>query len=465
MGWPEQTATLKRFYPTTDLVTGPDIIFFWVARMIMAGYEYMGELPFHNVYFTGIIRDKQGRKMSKSLGNSPDPLELIDSYGADGLRFGIMRSAPQGQDVMFDEQNVELGRNFCTKLWNACRFRQMQGGGIQNEIQPDLLSSEDRWILSKLDSAIRELDTAFAEYKFNEATAILYRFFWSEYCDWYIESSKAVFFGSGPADESVPSNESTLTPENDVLIKKTLQADSLGDSQLRTNKLAVIDFVLSHTLRLFHPFLPFITEELWHGLGYASDMPPNQGGTTLLYAPWPKPLSSDEQAMFGLDETAVLVAQTKFDLATLGRNLKSQVNIPSNKRVAFVLKPAGNLDPMEAEVLKTLLNAESLVLQPEYVPPKGTPVAMNALGELYLPLAGLIDIDAERTRLQRELEKIESEIVKVETKLANPNFVDKVPQKVLDEHKLRLVDWRAKAKHVQQSLSNLPSSEDNSTID
>ncbi len=136
MGWPEQTETLKKFYPTTDLVTGPDIIFFWVARMIMAGYEFMGELPFQNVYFTGIIRDKQGRKMSKSLGNSPDPLDLIAKYGADALRFGVMRSAPLGQDILFDEQNVELGRNFCNKLWNACRFRQMQGGEVQGEIEP-----------------------------------------------------------------------------------------------------------------------------------------------------------------------------------------------------------------------------------------------------------------------------------------------------------------------------------------
>ena len=160
MGWPEQTETLKKFYPTTDLVTGPDIIFFWVARMIMAGYEYMGDLPFRNVYFTGIIRDKQGRKMSKSLGNSPDPLDLIGKYGADALRFGTMRSAPLGQDILFDEQNVELGRNFCNKLWNACRFRQMQGGEVQGEIDPKFLTSDDKWILLKLDTAIREVTIA-----------------------------------------------------------------------------------------------------------------------------------------------------------------------------------------------------------------------------------------------------------------------------------------------------------------
>src|SRR5208282_690851 len=243
MGWPEQTPTLKAFYPTTDLVTGPDIIFFWVARMIMAGYEFMGDLPFRNVYFTGIIRDKQGRKMSKSLGNSPDPLDLIGKYGADALRFGTMRSAPLGQDILFDEQNVELGRNFCNKLWNACRFRQMQSSAgvspapgeenqpegrrdacptfeVQGEIDPKLLTSDDKWILLKLDAAIREMNTAFAEYKFSDATATLYRFFWSEYCDWYLEASKAALgsarvpradFGVSP--ESSDNRASGATPD------------------------------------------------------------------------------------------------------------------------------------------------------------------------------------------------------------------------------------------------------------
>ena len=251
MGWPEKTETLQKFYPTTDLVTGPDIIFFWVARMIMAGYEFMGERPFRNVYFTGIIRDKQGRKMSKSLGNSPDPLELIAKYGADALRFGVMRSAPLGQDVLYDEQQVELGRNFCNKLWNACRFRQMHPGAVQGEIDPVLLTNDDKWILLRLDTAIREMDAAFAGYKFSDAAATLYRFFWSEYCDWYIEASKAA-----------------------------LQTD---DVPRKANALAVIDFVLSHALRLFHPFLPFITEELWHDMGYSEEMPPDQGGKTILF--------------------------------------------------------------------------------------------------------------------------------------------------------------------------------------
>src|ERR1700722_3533909 len=183
MGWPEQTQTLKKFYPTTDLVTGPDIIFFWVARMIMAGDQVMGGRPFNDVFFSRTTPGKQGRKMSKSLGNSPDPLDLIAKFGADALRFGVMRSAPLGQDVLFDEQQVELGRNFCNKLWNACRFRQMQAGEVEGEIDPRLLASDDKWILLKLDQTIIDLTDSLAGYKFNDAAQILHRFFWSEFCD------------------------------------------------------------------------------------------------------------------------------------------------------------------------------------------------------------------------------------------------------------------------------------------
>ena len=334
MGWPEQTDTLKKFYPTTDLVTGPDIIFFWVARMIMAGYEYMGELPFQNVYFTGIIRDKQGRKMSKSLGNSPDPLDLIAKFGADALRFGVMRAAPLGQDILFDEQNVELGRNFCNKLWNACRFRQMQGGEVQGEIEPTLLSSDDKWILLKLDAAIREVTIALNEYKFSDATAALYRFFWSEYCDWYVEASKAVVL---------------------------CQGERTNQHATRPNTLAVIDFVLSHTLRLFHPFLPFITEELWHGMGYATDMPENQGGKTIMFAPWPMPLDDDFKGHYGLDDCYLKIDRsTKYELVAQGRNLRREANIPANKKVKFIFKPANHLHAARHRShLKLLLNAEA----------------------------------------------------------------------------------------------------------
>ncbi len=440
MGWPEGTDTLKKFYPTTDLVTGPDIIFFWVARMIMAGYEFMGDLPFRNVYFTGIIRDKLGRKMSKSLGNSPDPLELIAKYGADALRFGTMRSAPLGQDVLFDEKDVELGRNFCNKLWNACRFRQMQGGEVQGEISPELLTSYDKWILLKLDQAIREITTAFAEYRFNEATQTLYRFFWSEYCDWYVEASKATLGkppGAAGAEPSPPGS------------------DAAGNAGKRANTLAVIDFVVSHTLRLFHPFLPFITEELWHGMGYSQDMPDDQGGKTIMFARWPKPLDEDFRAHYGLDAACLQQVDTKFQLITEGRNLRREGNIPASKKVKFVLKPAAGVTEQDAEVFKLLLNAESLQVQPGFQPQKGTPVVHSELGELFLPLEGLVDVAAEKARLTKDLEKIQAEIAKVKQNLNNPNFISKAPAHKVQEHQERLAEWQAKEARVKEALERL----------
>ncbi len=427
MGWPEQTPTLKKFYPTTDLVTGPDIIFFWVARMIMAGYEFMGEMPFKNVYFTGIIRDKQGRKMSKSLGNSPDPLDLIAKYGADALRFGVMRAAPLGQDILFDEQNVELGRNFCNKLWNACRFRQMVGSAdfpIQGEIDPKLLSPDDKWVLLKLDAALREMATAFADYKFSDATNTLYRFFWSGILRLVrIEASKAA-----------------------------LQA---GDAARKANTIAVIDFVLSHTLRMFHPFLPFITEELWHGMGYSEDMPENQGGKTIMLAPWPKPLDDDFKSHYALGERDEKIIEARNELIVQGRDLRRQANIPANKKVKFVFKPNGQV--IDTEVLKLLLNAEAVEVNANFQPAKNVLAVRHESGDLYLPLEGLVDTEAEKTRLKKELEKAESEISKVEQKLANPNFTQKVPASVLEEHKKRLADWQGKREHTLAALKALES--------
>ena len=423
MGWPDDTETLKKFYPTTDLVTGPDIIFFWVARMIMAGYEWKGDLPFRNVYFTGIIRDKKGRKMSKSLGNSPDPLELIAKYGADALRFGTMRSAPQGLDVLFDEKDVELGRNFCNKLWNACRFRHMQGGEIEGEINPALLTSDDKWIMRRLDQAICEVTTAFKAYRFTDATGALYRFFWSEFCDWYVESCKATFFGE--------------------------------DAARKANVLAVFDFVMGHTLRLFHPFLPFITEELWHGLGYSEDMPADQGGETIMTAHWPTALDEDFMTFYGLEETVDLLVDAKHQLVTAGRNLRTIGNIPFAKKVDYILKPAGTLDPYEAEVIQSLLNAEGLEVDPDYAPRKGTPASRSALGELFLPLDGLIDVEAEKARLEGQLEKISKEIEKAGAKLNNPKFTERAPEDVLQEAKDRLADWQEKERQTRESIEYL----------
>jgi len=391
--------------------------------MVMAGLEYTGEQPFHDVYLTGIVRDKIGRKMSKTLGNSPDPLDLIAKYSADALRFGVMRSAPLGQDVLFDEQHVELGRNFCTKLWNACRFRQMQGGEVQGEINPQLLFRDDKWILLRLDRAIREITASLAEYKFNEAAQILHRFFWSELCDWYLEATKAVFFGD--------------------------------DAAAKGNTIAVLDFILSHALRLFHPFLPFITEELWQGLGYNSEMPENQGGKSIMFAPWPKPLDPEFKVHYVLDETDEELVDATYELVSLGRNLRREGNVPSSKKVKFVFQNAAPVSRHDVEVMRILLNAETLEVLPNYEPRKGTPAARSPLGTLYLPLDGLIDVGAEKIRLTKEFEKIQTEIDKVRQKLSNPAFTEKVPPAVLEEHRKRLGDWEAKHNQVRQALDAL----------
>ena len=428
--WPFETmdaATRAKFYPTSDLVTAPDIIFFWIARMIMAGIEYTGQSPFHDVFFTGLIRDGQGRKMSKSLGNSPDPLDLIGKYGADGVRFGLMRIAPAGQDIRFDEKQIEEGRNFANKLWNATRFRQMHGGETEGEINPALLTSDDKWILLRLDAAIRAVTHALEEYNFSEAAQSLYRFFWSEYCDWYLEASKAAL---GFPGEGEPNPR-------------------------KTNTLAVIDFILGHTLRLFHPFMPFITEELWHGLGFNADLPQHQGAETIQFAHWPEPLDDDFKSHYGLTPNDEQLANAKYETVTAGRGLRRDFNIASNKRVAFVLVPSSPLPEEEAAVLRILLNAERLDLSPKYEPVRGTPTALTPLGELYLPLKGLIDLDAERQRLGKEITKTEAELVTVRKKLANENFVSNAPAAVVAEHRQRETDFAERLEQLQRMRDSL----------
>jgi valyl-tRNA synthetase len=425
LGWPEKTATLDRFYPTTDLVTGPDIIFFWVARMIMAGLEFTGTHPFQNVYFTGIIRDKQGRKMSKSLGNSPDPLDLIAKFGADALRFGVMRSAPLGQDVLFDEKNVELGRNFCTKLWNAARFRQLHGGAsAPASINASLLTSDDRRILMALDDAIDGITGALETYEFAGATARLHGFFWGDFCDWYLEASKA------------PLNS--------------------PDPERKAHTLGVIDFIFDRTLRLMHPFLPFITEELWHGLAYNRCYPNDAGGRTIMFAPWPARIDAALREAWQLDERARKIADDKYAVVSAGRTLRRDLNIASNKRVRFILRTHALLEPHESEPLKILLNAENLeFVDAAWEPPKGTPHALTPLGELFLPLEGVVDLAAERERLDREITKVEQELAKVRAKLASETFVQGAPPAVVEEHRTREASWQSKLEQLVRTRDSL----------
>ena len=297
----------------------------------------------------------------------------------------------------------------------------MQGGATETEIDPALLSRDDKWILLRLNAAIAEVSSALDEYRFSDATASLYRFFWSEYCDWYIEASKAVLQGS--------------------------------DEKRKANTLAVIDFVLGHTLRLFHPFLPFISEELWQGMGFNLDMPEDQGGSSIQFAPWPKPLDADELAHFGLLPEDEKAANDTYETVVLGRGLKSTFNL--NKKVRFVLKPNQELPAHEIEVLRLLLNAEPLEVEASFAPTKGTPSALTPLGTIFLPLDGLIDVEAERARVGKELAKAEAELEKVTAKLADTNFTAKVPQKVLDEHQQRKTDWEEKLAKLREMLAAL----------
>lgn len=419
--WPFATMDkecLAKFYPTSDLVTGPDIIFFWVARMIMAGYRFADGKPFGNVFFTSIVRDLKGRKMSKSLGNSPDPLDLIARYGADGLRFGLMRIAPTGTDVKFDEKQIEEGKNFANKLYNAARFRMMQGEAATSPAPR--FSAVHIDILAKLKALHTEVAEALAKYEFNAYTQALYSFFWNEYCSLFLEA-----------------------------VKNDLRG---GDEAVKNATLLTMDTVLRHYLALLAPIMPHIAEELWQSLGFSA----REGGKPLMSTELPKP----ESLLPGLDEDAVSKARATatalYETANRARNLKAEYNLATNKKVSFVLKP-GAL-PVDADLaarLALLAGAQSAACNAEYTAPKGTPTALTPLGELFLPLEGLVDVEAERTRITKELEKITKEITKSKAKLGNASFVDRAPAAVVDQERARLADWEAKQTQLQNMLTSL----------
>lgn len=397
----------EKFYPTSVLVTGPDIIFFWVARMIMAGLEYMQDVPFREVYFTGIIRDKQGRKMSKSLGNSPNPLDLIAKFGADGLRYGLLRIAPQGQDIRFDEQQIVEGRNFCNKLWNACRFRSLYGP-LDATADPSshtlpLFASD---MLGKLDGTIRRIDSAFASYRFSEVAQALYDFVWRDFCDRFIETSKPALSG--------------------------------GDPHRRAAVLSACDYALSRVLRLLHPFAPFVTEELWQSLGFSGD------GRTIQLSPWPEP------GGFLPDSRC----ETIYQLAAAARNTLSTYHIPSNRKLNWHI--TGTPDWLEPElpVLAALLNAGQL--STDRLPDAALAATIpSAIATLSLPLEGLVDVESEIRRLESELSKVDAETSKVDRKLANTNFVENAPPEVVNEHQQRRADWLQRGRILKEAIRQL----------
>ena len=419
--WPFATMDAEcraKFYPTTDLVTGPDIIFFWVARMIMAGYRFAGGKPFSNVFFTSIVRDLRGRKMSKSLGNSPDPLDLIAKYGADGLRFGLMRIAPTGTDVKFDEKQIEEGKNFANKLYNAARFRMMQGAASTDPAPRFTAVHID--ILAKLRDLHATVADALAKYEFNTYTQALYSFFWNEYCSLFLEA-----------------------------VKNDLREGS--DPAVRNATLLTMDTVLRHYLALLAPIMPHIAEELWQSLGFAA----RHEGQTLMLSPLPDP----DTLLAGLDDAEIsrarATATALYEAANRARNLKAEYNLATNRKVRFFLKPTMPTDADLAARLALLAGAQSVTCDEAYAAPKGTPATLTPLGELFLPLEGLVDVDAERSRITKELEKISKEISKSEAKLGNPGFVDRAPAQVVDQERARLDEWKAKRDRLSAMLAAL----------
>jgi len=415
--------TRAKFYPTSVLVTAPDIIFFWVARMIIAGLELKpgkterdeDNIPFRDVFFTGLIRDKQGRKMSKSLGNSPDPLDLIAKYGADGLRFGLMRISPSGQDIRFDEKQIEEGRNFATKLWNVARFRQMHGASDPDpQLKPAELSIYAIEVLARLNETIDATEAGYRDYQFNTVAQRLYDFVWSDYCDWFVEAAKTDIFG------------------DDQVRKKTA--------------LATMDYISSAILRLLHPFMPHITEELWVLMGFAKDK-----NLFLDFAPLPAPIDlGDEERL----KTAQSRVHSIYALVEAGRNLRAEAGVPSNRKARFMLRSEAAWIEDESLTIARLLSAESLEINPKTKPPMGSSLAAVTLGELSLVI-DKGDSAAERERLEREIAKLETDLKSTEAKLANASFVERAPKSVVEEHQQRRDDFRMRLAQLRQARASL----------
>ena len=392
---------IKYYYPTSTLVTGPDIIFFWVARMIMAGYEFMGKQPFNNVYFTGIVRDELGRKMSKQLGNSPDPLKLIDDYGADGVRVGIMLSAPAGNDILFDTKLCETGRNFSNKIWNA--FRLVMGWEVsETAVQPESAAFAIKWMQSKLSASIAEINSLMKKFRLSEALKELYRLFWDEFSSWYLEMVKPVY--------GQPVDAATFKATVDYF-------DSL--------------------LRLLHPFMPFITEELWQHIAQRRE------GESIMYAPTPEAAAIDTDIITLMDHAKEVVNGI--------RNVRALKNIPNKE--ALTVNVIGSWDKAQDAVICKLANAEAVNHNAEKDPAAATFIV--GVTEVNVPLTGSIDVEAELAKLRKDLEYMEGFKASVMKKLSNKRFVDNAPAAVVEGERRKLADAEAKIENISNAIKAL----------
>ena len=396
--WPEHEHDLKKFYPTNALVTGPDIIFFWVARMIMTGYEFMDELPFKDVYFTSILRDETGQKLSKSLGNSPDPFDLFDEFGTDAVRFGIMLMAPQGSDVLFSKDRLEIGRNFMNKLWNACRFVQMnipKNWDEEVNLDEQDLNLPEKWILSRLSKTIDDYNRQLDRFYFNEAAKVLYDFTWNDFCDWYVEIAKTQFYGD---DES--------------------KADIA-----RTISLKCIRVVLA----MLHPYSPFITEELWSKFkkSEASD---------LIITPWPEKETNQNKDV----EKEMALLQ---EVVTAIRSIRSRMNVPPSKYSDLVVRcddvQASFLE-IHGDLLKSLARIGEMTLGASIEKPGQSATVVVGGMEIYILLGGLVDLDQEKERMGKRINEINRLITGINGKLSNDNFVKRAPEQVVVKERSNL---------------------------
>ncbi|MBR5297956.1 MAG: valine--tRNA ligase [Parabacteroides sp.] len=392
---------INYYYPTSDLVTGPDIIFFWVARMIMAGYEYRGNMPFKNVYFTGIVRDKLGRKMSKSLGNSPDPLELIEKYGADGVRMGLMMAAPAGNDIPFDDALCEQGRNFNNKIWNA--FRLIKGWEVDGTIaQPEASATAVKWFKMQLDKTIAEMDDLFGKYRLSEAMTAVYKLFWDEFSSWYLEMIK---------------------PGYQQPVDKSTYLSTLGFFDV--------------LLRLLHPFMPFITEELWQALE------PRKEGESLMVALIPEVDPVDNSYLEGFEIVKEIVGGV--------RTIRLQKNIPNKETLE--LQVLGEHDDSFNAVISKMCNLSSLNKTEEKA--AGSASFLVRTTEYAVPLGSMINVEEELAKLQEELKYQQGFLASVLKKLSNENFVSKAPAKVIEMECKKQADAESKIKSIEESMAAL----------
>ena len=388
--WPENNQDLSYFYPTAALVTGPDIIFFWVARMIMSGYEFMNDLPFKDVYFTSILRDENGKKFSKSLGNSPDPFTLFDEYGTDAVRFGMMLMAPQGLDVLFSSKGLEVGRNFINKLWNASRFVLMN---IEDDLTDDLpdknLKLPELWILNRLQFAISRVNKHLDNFNFNEAAKVIYEFTWSDYCDWYIEISKTSFY----------KNEESYT--NTVKI--------------------VSKYVLKKIIILLHPYAPFVTEEIWSKIKKQSD-------SDLIVTNWPM---IDKRWINKSLEDEMKILK---NLISSVRTIRSQMNVPPNRLCSMVVQCNNQQKSIlnsHSLIIKSLAKIDNINMTQNAKKPAQAATAIVDNMEIFIPLHGIIDLDLEKSRLQKRINELNMHLVTVNNKLENKDFLKRAPEDVV----------------------------------